>query len=136
MVSCKERDSEEDRVRAVIRKAVAAGNEKKVGEVVEDAVENFRGPRGASLQDCRRVLLGYFMQQGWIRAFEQDLKVSFVDTTHARVELDLVLARGNEVKKLEDVVPTNASRFLFTIELSLVSGEWKLTSADYAERAF
>lgn len=99
-------------------------------------METFRGPRGASLQDCRRILLGYFMQQGWIRAFEQDLKVTFTDASHARVELDLVLARGNEVKKLEDVVPTNASRFLFTISLEQIAGAWKLTSADYAERAF
>src|SRR5262245_11546525 len=65
--SCK-KESDEDRVRAVIRKAVEAGNEKRAGEVLEDAAEGFKGPGDVDVNECRRVLVGYFMQAGWIHS--------------------------------------------------------------------
>jgi hypothetical protein len=125
--------TEEERVRAVVRKAVAAGNEKDSGGVVEDAAPGFVGPRGMPVDDCRRILLGYFMREGWIRAFEKDISVT-IDGDKATAVLDAILARGNEVKKLEDVIPTNAQRFVFTLELTKIDGDWKFTRADYVQK--
>src|SRR5262245_51316197 len=73
LCSCK-RETEEDRVRAVIHRAVEAGNEKSVRGILEDAAPSFKGPGDASLEDSRRILVGYFLGVGggWMKSFEQD----------------------------------------------------------------
>jgi hypothetical protein len=133
-LACK-KTSEEDRVKEVVRAALSAANEKNVGDVLEAALPSFRGPRDATLEDCRRILLGYFMGQGWIRGFERELTVK-VDGARAVAELDTLIAKGNEVKNIEDVVPTNASRLVFTIDLEKHEDAWKFARASYVEKAF
>lgn len=133
-IACR-KETDEDRVKAVVRRVIESANEKKVGDTLQDALPSFRGPRDATLEDCRRILLGYFMGQGWIRSFERGLEVK-VDGERATAVLDVVVAKGNEVKKIEDVVPTNAQRFEFTLSLVRVEDAWKFERASYVEKAF
>lgn len=122
--------SEEDRIREVVRAALEGVNERKLSQVVENAVPEFKGPKGANLDECRRVILGYLLQQGWLGAFERKLEV-VVDGDTATATLEAILARGNPVEKLEDVVPTNAAVYGFDLRLEKRSGDWKLVGADY-----
>ena len=73
---------------------------------------------------------------GWMKSFEKDLKVTFESPEVARATLDLLIARGNPVQKIEDVVPTNAGHFLFSLELAKIDGSWRFTRATYKQVAF
>ena len=130
---CRKAQSDEDQVRAVIRRAIEAANEKKAGDVVEDAASDFAGPRGADLRECRRILTGYFLQKGWLKVFEQRLEVQ-VEGTSADAKLEVVVARGTPVTSIEDVVPKQASRLSFDLKLRKRDGAWLFTNADYQER--
>lgn len=134
--ACK-RETEEDRVRAVIHRAVEAGNEKSVRGILEDAAPSFKGPGDASLDESRRILVGYFLSVGggWTKSFEQDLQVTIDAPDRAHASLDLLIARGNPVNKIEDVVPTNAGHFVFSLELAKIDGAWKFTRASYKQIA-
>lgn len=127
--ACK-RESEEDRVKAVVQKAIDAANAKKPGGVVEDALPSFRGPQNADLSECRRIITGYLLSPGWVHVFVRDLSVN-VEGERAKASIDAVLARGNPVEKLEDLVPTNGDALTFEVELRRVDGDWKFEQARY-----
>lgn len=127
--ACK-KESEEDRVKAVVQKAIDAANAKKAGGVVEDALPTFRGPQNADLAECRRIITGYLLSPGWVHVFVRDLSVS-VDGDRAKATIDTVLARGNPVEKLEDLVPTNGDALTFEVELLRLDGAWKFEQARY-----
>jgi hypothetical protein len=110
--------SDEDQVRAAVQRAITAVHDKKPSAVVEEAAPDFRGPGNANLEEVRRIITGYLLTQGWVRAFERKLSVTVAeDATHAHVDLELVLARGNKVERLEDVVPTQATAWDMDLEL-------------------
>lgn len=131
--ACTKKLSEEDRVRAVIRQAIEAANEKKAGEVVEDAAPGFKGPGGHDVRDCRRLLTGYFLQRGWLKVFERQLDVR-VEGANARAGLEVLVARGNPVESIEDVLPNQASRLAFELTLEKREGAWRFTQATYQQR--
>ena len=131
--ACTKTPSEEDRVRAVIRKAIDAANEKRAGKVVEDTARDFKGPRGLGVQECRRILTGYFFQQGWLKVFERKLDVT-LEGTKAIAKLEVLVARGEPVESVEDLLPKQASRIDFDLELEKKDGAWSFTQADYTPR--
>ena len=129
------KDSPEDAVKSVVRAAMEGANEKRVTKVVENALDNFEGPRGADLRDSRRLLTGYFLQQGWLRVFEQDLAVQIEgDVAHA--QLEVIMARGKPVEKLEDVLPKQASKYRFELDLEKTDGDWKFRRAKAEQLPF
>jgi hypothetical protein len=133
--ACK-KDNDEDLIKAVVRKAVQAANDKKASGVVEDAAEHFKGPRNADLRECRRILIGFFMKKGWIRAFERKLDVTLVDATHAKAILQVALAEGKPVDKPQDLLPTNATMLEFDLDLEKIDGDWKFVKAGYEHLRF
>ncbi len=130
-LSCKGDD--EAQIRALVRRAMEAANEKRVSGVVEDAAPEFRGPRGADLSESRRILLGFFMGRGWVRVFERRIEVTLLDGAAAKAEVEVVLAQGRPVEKLEDLLPTDATVLVFSLELVKRGGDWALTRAEYRQ---
>lgn len=128
--ACK-KENDEDLVKAVIRKAVDAANEKSAKGVVEDAAESFVGPRKANKREARRILMGFFLRKGWIKAFERKLEVTIDSETEASALLEVVLAEGKEVKALKDVLPTNGTVLEFKLKLRKIDDDWKFVTADY-----
>jgi hypothetical protein len=122
--------SEEDRIKKVIESAVAAANEMKAKEVVENALPSFKGPGGKPPDDCRRILAVYFVSAGWTHVFTRGLEIT-VDGDKAKAKLDTVIAQGKPVEKLEDLVPTNGDAITFELELEKVDGDWKFAAASY-----
>lgn len=122
--------SDEDLIRERIRSALVAVNAKKAGDVVADADEHFRGPRDMDLRQTRRIIAGYFLSAGWIRAFERGLEVQ-VDHAEAHAVLEVVLAQGQQIKSLQDVLPTNGTVLQVDLDLEKRDGEWRFVKADY-----
>src|SRR5689334_1929006 len=121
--ACK-RASEEDRVKAVIRAAVTAGNEKKAGEVVRNAAPSFKGPGESDVNECRRILIGVFLQNEWMHTFERNLAVR-VEGDTAQAELGVAIARGKQVERIEDVAEADLDLLIFDLELAKLDGDWK-----------
>ncbi len=132
LASCT-KTSDQDKIKAVIDRAISAANEKRAGGVVEDALPNFKGPRGADVRESRRILMGYFLRQGWVRVFKRDLQVQ-VAGDKATATLDATIAVGKPVQKLEDVLPTNGAAVVFTLELEKKGDDWKFAKASYRKK--
>lgn len=122
--------SDDELIRDAVHRALTAVNEKKPGAVVEDAAADFKGPRSANLQEVRRIITGYLLTQGWVRAFERKLEVA-VDGGSAHVDLEVVVTKGNKVERLEDVIPTQASVLDMDLDLEKREAEWRFTVGDY-----
>ncbi len=125
--------SDEDKIKAVIDRAITAANEKRAGGVVEDALPSFKGPRGADIRESRRILMGYFLSKGWVRVFKREVSVQ-VQGDQATATLDATIAIGKPVQKLEDILPTNGAAVVFTLELQKKDGDWKFTKASYRKK--
>lgn len=128
---CK-KTSDEDLIKATIRRAIEAANEKRAGGVVEDAAEHFVGPRKMNLGDTRRMLIGFFFRKGWVKAVERDLVVE-VDGANAKAVLTVAVAEGNDVKAVTDLMPTNATMLEVNLGLEKLDGDWKFVTADYRQ---
>ncbi len=126
---CK-KTSDEDLIKATIRRAIEAANEKRSGGVVEDAAEDFVGPQKMNLGDTRRMLIGFFFRKGWVKAVERDLTVE-VEGETAKAKLTVAVAEGNDVKAVEDLVPTNATMLEVDMTLAKIDGDWKFKTGDY-----
>lgn len=124
--------SDEDQIRGAVRRAITAVNDKKPGDVVEDAAPDFRGPSGSDLKEVRRIITGYLLTKGWVRAFERKLDVTVAEgAATAHVDLELVVTRGNKVERIEDVVPTQATVMDMDLELEKRDGVWRFVKAVY-----
>ena len=129
LTGCK-KDDDEKLVKRVIRDAVEAANEKRAAGVVEDAADHFVGPRKADVRESRRLLMGFFLRKGWLKVFEKKLEVTVAGTT-AQAKLEVAVAEGEEVKTLQDLLPTNATMLEFDLDLEKIDGDWKFVKADY-----
>ena len=130
--ACKAPD-DQAAIAAVVREALEGARAKKAGQVVARTAEGFRGPRNADATECRRILTGYFLQQGWLGIFERSLRVE-VDGETAKVVLEVIVARGRPVEKIEDLVPTNATVLQFDLQLAKAGSDWQFTRADFREK--
>lgn len=128
--ACK-KTSDEDLIKATVRRALAAANEKDAGGVVEDADESFVGPRKMKLADTRRYLMGFFFRKGWVKAIERNLVVEVKNDTFAKAKLEVAVAEGNDVQEVQDLVPTNATMLEIEMGLEKIDGDWKFVKADY-----
>ncbi len=126
---CKKK-SDRDLIDAILDQTIQAANDRHAGEVVAHAADDFKGPMGADLHECRRILTGYFLQHGWVRVFEQSRTIDVKDTS-ATVALEVVVAVGRKVEKLEDLLPTDGSHLRFDVAMEKRDGEWRFATASY-----
>ena len=131
--ACKDDPSDEDQIRAAVDRALAAVNDKRPADVVEDAAEAFRGPRGMSKVEVRRSLVGYLITQKWLKAFGRGIEIEVKGDT-AHVDLEVLVAEGNKIEKIEDVLPTNGTVLDMDLELERQDGEWRFVEGAYTHK--
>lgn len=129
------RTSEEDQLRALVESARAAAGERDTGGVVGVLSDDFcatprraggsAGPcRGLGREDVRRMVLAKLLPRGWVRVWTRGVKVKMTGPSSARVEVLAIMARGEPVKGLEDLVPGNAEVMRFELEAQKRDGAW------------
>ena len=123
---------DETLIARIVRSSVSAAQDRDVAGVLARVSDDFRGPQRASKDDIRRALLARLLRQQWLRIFERSLTVD-VDGDSATAELRIVVARGNQVTRLEDLVPTNASLLRFQLTFERRSRRWWIVLADYQQ---
>ena len=129
LIGCPTPD-DETLIQRIIRSAIAAANDRKPSDVLARVADEFQGPQGMSRGDVQRMLLGRLLQDRWLRVFERSLTVEAKGTT-ATARLDVVLAQGKAVARLEDLLPTDASVGRFDLILEKRGTSWWIVGASY-----
>ena len=117
-------------IERLIRSAVQASKDRSPNDILARVAEDFKGPRGASRRDAKRMLVGRLVGDRWLYVVERSLDVQ-VEGKSATAALRVLLAEGNAVKRLEDLVPTDASALRFDLRLAKRDGEWWVIAAEY-----
>lgn len=102
----------EDRIRQALTEAAQAAEEHDAAGVMEKVSKTFRSELGD--RDQIRAFLYFRMRQdAWSRAFlvRTDVRLAPGDPDAAETTVDVVLASGAEVKRVEDVVPNRAGAY-------------------------
>lgn len=129
--ACTEPDRPEAIVRSQINQALAAARGKDLGDVFDHVAPDFVGPGGMGLRETQRYVAGYLLRPGWMTVFAPRVDVSPPDEDGiVRSRLELVVARGRPVEKLEDVLPTDADRLWVRTESRERRGAWGFTRAE------
>ncbi|MEL6188266.1 MAG: hypothetical protein AAFU79_26875 [Myxococcota bacterium] len=145
------RGSDKDQLRALVDAARSAANERDTGGVVAVLAEDFcatarpfaealregdasRMPcRGLGKEEVRQVVLSKLLPRGWVRVWTRRLEVKMTGEATARVEVLAVVARGEPVEGLQDLVPDNADVMRFKLRAEKREGKWKFVGGQ-AER--
>lgn len=128
--ACTDPASPEQIVRGQIDAAVAAARGKDVGDVFRDVADDFDGPRGADRRESKRMVAAQLLRPGWVSVFAPRVDVSPPEDGAVRATVELVVARGRPVERLEDVLPTNADRFTLRTTSRQVDGAWRFVAGE------
>lgn len=121
-------------IERIIRSSVDAAKDRDVSGMLARVADDFEGPRRIRKNELKRMLLGRLLKDQWLRIFERSLTVDIeVEGEAATAELRVVLARGNKVTQLEDLVPTDASSLRINLKLARRERRWWIVGADYRE---
>lgn len=124
------------RIRARFEEAATAAGERRAGDVVALLSEGFRGTglggpyRGEGLgrDEVRRILAFELLRGQWTSVAIGGVEVA-VAGDRARANVDAVLVRGGDGKKLSDLVAGQAAAHRFACRLARVDGEWIVVEA-------
>lgn len=123
----------EDQVRQTLAEAVDAAERRHVGDLMELVSESFKA-EGMTRDTIKGVLFIQFRRGDWSRVFLVDTHIEIRgDAREARVRTGAILATGEKVDTLEDVVPTAAGSYRFDIMMAKEEdGVWRVTTAKWA----
>lgn len=130
LLACAEDAAPEQIVRRQINAALEAARDRDVGDVFEHVADPFQGPRGSSRAEVKRVVAGHFLRSGWMTVFAPRVDVAAAEDGAIKATIDLVMARGEPVESLEDVLPSRADRFTLRTTSRNVDGTWRFVAAE------
>lgn len=140
------RSQAEREVSETIESLVSAARERQVDVLIDHLSEDFcgrMGPRlppiaagdgcqGLGKEPTAKMLRRALEKAGWQGIFVVERDIG-LEAEVAKVKLTLLLARGNAVEKLEDVLPTNAETRRFDLTLVRKASRWVVTEG-YSRR--
>lgn len=149
LTACPKAESPEGEIRNLVLDAAAAVAEHDTSAVVAPLAEDFCGARlrrgaprvrarspgapcpGADREAVRRAVMARLLPRGWIRVFVRRLDVEVEGPSRAEAVLDAVIARGEPVERLEDLLPTQADELLLELDLERRSEGWRIVGGRF-----
>ena len=119
-------------IKGHIRDALEATQAKRPSDILERVAENFKTRRGLKRAEIKRILVGRLLRDQWVRVFERSLDVT-VEGEKATVVLRTLVAQGDKIERIEDLVPTDADALRFDIKLEKRTDGWWIVEADYRQ---
>ena len=121
----------EEQVRRTLEEAVKEVEARDLGALMDHVSERFK----ARSMD-KRSLKGFMFMQlrrgDWRRVFLVDTQIEIgASQQTAQVETGAVLATGENIERLEDVVPTDAGSYRFDIQMELEEDDWRVVTVEY-----
>jgi hypothetical protein len=126
----REPDDPETRIRAVIAAVIAAAEQRDLGGIMKHVSRDFRSPE-LDRNELKGLLFVELRRGDWRRVVLVKTVVQLADTEHARVVLVALLASGDDVLALEDLLRTDADTYRFDVTMALEEDEWRVTTAAY-----
>ena len=122
-----QKETEQDRIQAVITNIQKASEEKDVGKVISHLSRHYGDPQGLTYDTVKGLLFGYFMRYQRISAYLTGLEVS-VENAAAKATFQVILT-GARPGNAADLLPESLGMYSFDVDLKKESGEWKVVSA-------
>ena len=122
-------ESEEDRVRDVIRAVIEGAEQGNAGTVLEPMTPKFRAETGGESLDVstlRLLLAREFMRRGPIHVLAPEIAVE-VTGAHAHASFDALLTEQSG--HWTELLPVNAAGWHVELEFDRVDGEWQVARA-------
>lgn len=132
VVSCGEKDSPEQQVRAVIERMEQAAEERDAGDLKAHLSEDYRDANGRGADEAMRYLRGYFIANQSIHLLTRIEKLTFPMEDEARAQV-LVGMLGRDAAAANDWDLAGELR-TFKIALRREDGEWKVTFAEVMQK--
>jgi len=130
LAGCPSSDAPETVVRRQVDRAIAAARERDLGDVFADVAKSFSGPNELTLHETRRHVAARLLRPGWMTVFAPRVEVDPPEGGIVRARIDLVVARGRPVEKLEDVIPSQAEHLRVRTASRRVDGVWQFVRAE------
>ncbi len=122
----------EAQIRALLEEVVAAAERRDLGGILTHVSEGFRG-QGMNRDQLKGLLFVELRRGAWRKVVLYQTEIALApDQRRAQVDTLALLAAGEQVKSLTDLVPTSGDQYRFRLELAREEdGVWRTTAASY-----
>jgi hypothetical protein len=120
-------ETDEERIRTIIRDAAQAAEEKRIDGVVRGLSIRFSG-HGLDRRDARQVVAAHVLRGTWTAVIVARDEV-VVAGDAARALVDVVLARSGRGTPLAQILPETATVHRFDLRFAREPDGWKVTEA-------
>lgn len=124
---CSKKQTDEERIDAVIGECIESAEALKVGGIMEHISEQYSDPRGLKRQDLKGLLASQFFQRKALYVFKLGHEITLEPPSKARSTLKIIMAAS------EGAVPNERDAQVFDLEWALEESDWRITSADYRQ---
>ncbi len=128
--ACSGELTEEDRLRLIVEDIAASARAKDVKAMMGHISRDYNDDKGLDYDGVKGVLFREFFRTKKVGVFVRSMDVQ-VKGDSALVNTKVLLVRGREVERLEDVIPEEANGFRFSVVFRKEEGEWKALSANW-----
>jgi ketosteroid isomerase-like protein len=126
--ACSKGVTEEDRVRQVVADVAEAAEKKDLKGIMRHVSKDYNDDKGNDYDGAKGIVFYQFLRSPKVSVFVRGVEVE-VKEDRALVNTKVVLARGKEVKKIEDIIPEDAAGYRFSVVFRKEDGDWKALSA-------
>jgi ketosteroid isomerase-like protein len=126
--ACSKGVTEEDKVRQVVASVAEAAEKKDLKGVMRHVSKDYNDDKGNDYDGAKGIVFYQFLRSPKVSVFVRGVDVE-VKEDRALVNTKIVLARGKEVKKIEDIIPEDAAGYRFSVVFRKEDGDWKALSA-------
>ena len=124
-------DDPKAEIQAVIDRTVEAAENKEIGTILEAVSDDFSG-HGMDRKELRRMIFALIHRSQWRRIFVTGTDIELQSDDRARVTTGAVMARGNDVKTIEQAaLQTRTDTLRFDIGFKKEGGDWKVYRINY-----
>jgi ketosteroid isomerase-like protein len=126
--ACSKGVTEEDMVRQVVADVAEAAEKKDLKGIMRHVSKDYNDDKGNDYDGAKGIVFYQFLRSPKVSVFVRGVEVE-VKEDRALVNTKVVLARGKEVKKIEDIIPEDAAGYRFSVVFRKEDGDWKALSA-------
>jgi hypothetical protein len=124
------RETEQDKVRKVIKEVQRAAEEKDSRTVLGHLSSIYHDPQGYDYDGIKGLLISYFFRHQKISIYLTNLEVT-VDAASAQATFQAVLSARDKTGTAAEVLPEALGVYAFDVVFSKESKEWKVSSAQW-----
>lgn len=128
-LSCS-KDTDEERIKNVIRSVQKAVERKEIISVLEHLSKSYTDPQGHDYDGIKGLLAFYFFRHRSISVYIPEISV-FVTDGSAKAVFQTILGGGGDEKYAMPVLPEALGAYSFNVSFRKEDGKWKVISAEW-----